>query len=193
MDGGQAGLVLPCPEKRHDEAARFGIKPEDEVVASGFRLQRAGEETAEALAPFGVEALRFLGRAIVLVEIRKHLQGGGGHVTANAHERFMAVAVIRNLGVSRIPHQVGRIVLEVLALDDAFHVPSVAFLADGQLVDAAAVQYFLSRILDVFRDGIFQEALDQGSGGIFLTYVHFFGCPCFCHGTFKQRILVCCA
>ena len=193
MDGGQAGLVLPCPEKRHDEAARFGIKPEDEVVASGFRLQRAGEETAEALAPFGVEALRFLGRAIVLVEIRKHLQGGGGHVTANAHERFMAVAVIRNLGVSRIQHQVGRIVLEVLALDDAFHVPSVAFLADGQLVDAAAVQYFLSRILDVFRDGIFQEALDQGSGGIFLTYVHFFGCPCFCHGTFKQRILVCCA
>ena len=163
------------------------------VVASGFRLQRAGEETAEALAPFGVEALRFLGRAIVLVEIRKHLQGGGGHVTANAHERFMAVAVIRNLGVSRIQHQVGRIVLEVFALDDAFHVPSVAFLADGQLVDAAAVQYFLSRILDVFRDGIFQEALDQGSGGIFLTYVHFFGCPCFCHGTFKQRILVCCA
>ncbi len=65
-------------------------------------------------------------------------------MTANAHERFMAVAVIRNLGVSRIQHQVGRIVLEVFALDDAFHVPSVAFLADGQLVDAAAVQYFLS-------------------------------------------------
>ena len=114
-------------------------------------------------------------------------------MTANAHERFMAVAVIRNLGVPRIQQQVGRIVLEVLALDDAFHVPSIALLADGQLVDAAAVQDFLPRILDVFGHGIFQEALDHGPGGIFLTYVHFFGCPCFCHGTFKQRILVCCA
>ena len=193
MDGGQAGLVLPCPEKRHNEAARFGIKPEDEVVASGFRLQRTGEETAEALAPFGVEALRLLGRAIVLVEIRKHLQGGGGHVTANAHERFMAVAVIRNLGVSRIQHQVGRIVLEVLALDDAFHVPRVAFLTDGQLVDAAAVQYFLSRILDVFRDGIFQEALDQALAAFSSRTFIFSDVLASVMALFKQRILVCCA
>ena len=107
MDRGETGLVLAGPEQGHDEPPRFGVEPENEVMASGFRLQRTGEEVAETLAPFGVEALRLFGRAVVLVEIGVHLQGGGGDMAADAHEGFMAVAVVGYLGIAQMQQQVG--------------------------------------------------------------------------------------
>ncbi len=192
MHGGKARLVLPCPEKGHDEAPRLGIETENEIMPPCFRLQRTGKKAAETLPPLGIEALRFFGRAVILVEVGVHLERGGGHVAADAHEGLVAIATVRNLGIRRVEQQMGRIVLKVLALHDAFDVPPLAFLADGQLVDAAAVQDFLPRVPDIFRDGIFQEALNQGAGGTFLTNVHIVACPCFCHGAAKPMSLFLC-
>ena len=66
----------------------------------------------------------------------------------------MTVADIGNIPLGQIERKPRRVVLQILALNDAFNFPVVAILLDGHFVHAAVGYNLPPRIPDIFGDGI---------------------------------------
>ena len=158
MHAGEAGFVLPAPEKGDQQAPLFRLEAEDEVMLAGLRLHVGGEEGAEALPPVLGRDRDFFGVALFLAQFFQQAQGQGRHMAAGAGEGFRAVALVARAAVRNGKGQAGRVDLQVLALDDALRLPGLALL-DIYFLHPAFGQDIVSRITDILRDGVVQEGL----------------------------------
>ena len=171
MDLGDAGLVLPGPEKGHLEPARLGVEAQDEIMTARFRLYLGSKKMTEDLPPVGARPGR-LGLAVVIdVKAAEQLQSGGGHMPAGAGKRVGAVAQVAGGFLVQGQGELGAVYLEVFFLNAAFHFPVGRPLFKGDLLHPALAEQISGGIDNIFGPGVvnelLQNLLDQ-------TFVHAF-------------------
>ena len=158
VHAGQAGFVLPPPEKGNQQPPLFRFETEDEIVAAGFRLHVRGKKVAEALLPVRAGGRGVFRVALFLAQFFHQAQSQGRHMAADARESVGAVALVARAAVGDGKAQAGRIDLQVAALDDALHVPGLAFL-DIYFLHLSLGEDIVGRVADVLRHAVVQESL----------------------------------
>ena len=159
VDRGQAGLVLPPPEKSHLKAAGLWVETQDQIVPAGFRLDLVAEKRAEGLAPVGA-GLRRRGLAVVIrLQAAEKLEGGGGHVPAGPGKRVGTIAQVAGRFLVQGQGELGAVNLKILALNAAFHFPEGLPLFEGNLLHAALAEQIAGGIDYIFGHGVVNELL----------------------------------